>query len=95
MDSTHDQELPGDLSALAWVQDELRRTLDNAHKSLRRQLRHQELQPAEVPAPSSHPALQQARNLIHQGVGALELIGQVSAARVLRASEQEIGRAHV
>ncbi|WP_022978848.1 Hpt domain-containing protein [Ideonella sp. B508-1] len=92
MDSTHDQELPGDLSALAWVQDELRRTLDNAHKSLRRQLRHQELQPAEVPAPSSHPALQQARNLIHQGVGALELIGQVSAARVLRASEQVVQR---
>ncbi|MCO5976844.1 Hpt domain-containing protein [Ideonella oryzae] len=92
MDSTHDQELPGDLSALAWVQDELRRTLDNAHKSLRRQLRNQELQPAEVPAPASHPALQQARNLIHQGVGALELIGQVSAARVLRASEQVVQR---
>ena len=92
MDSTHDQELPGDLSALAWVQDELRRTLDNAHKSLRRQLRNQELQPAETPTPASHPALQQARNLIHQGVGALELIGQVSAARVLRASEQVVQR---
>ncbi len=92
MDSTHDQELPGDLSALAWVQDELRRTLDNAHKSLRRQLRNQEQQPADVPAPASHPALQQARNLIHQGVGALELIGQVSAARVLRASEQVVQR---
>ena len=92
MDSTHDQELPGDLSALAWVQDELRRTLDNAHKSLRRQLRNQELQPAEAPAPASNPALQQARNLIHQGVGALELIGQVSAARVLRASEQVVQR---
>lgn len=92
MDSTHDQELPGDLSALAWVQDELRRTLDNAHKSLRRQLRNQEMQPADVPAPASHPALQQARNLLHQGVGALELIGQASAARVLRASEQVVQR---
>ncbi|MCA6218893.1 Hpt domain-containing protein [Ideonella sp. B7] len=92
MDSTHDHELPGDLSALAWVQDELRRTLDNAHKSLRRQLRNQELQPADTGRGQPHPALQQARNLIHQGVGALALIGQGAAARVLRASEQLVQR---
>ena len=37
--------VPADLSALAWVADELRRTLDNAHKALRRQVRETEVAP--------------------------------------------------
>ena len=35
-------ESSDDLSALAWVQDELRRSLDAAHKSLRRFLKEAE-----------------------------------------------------
>ncbi|HEX7689789.1 MAG TPA: hypothetical protein VF453_18935, partial [Burkholderiaceae bacterium] len=62
--------VPADLSALAWVADELRRTLENAHKALRRQQREFETAP---PAPDTDglalPALQQARTLFHQGAG--------------------------
>ena len=39
MDLTRESEFPADLSPLAWVQEELRRTLESVHKSLRRLLR--------------------------------------------------------
>jgi chemosensory pili system protein ChpA (sensor histidine kinase/response regulator) len=94
MDAERHQTVPGDLSALAWVQDELRRTLDQAHKSLRRQLREQEQRTgadpdADVAAPT---ALLQARTLMHQGAGALEMIGLSAPARFLGASEQAVSR---
>src|SRR5471032_659512 len=85
--------VPADLSALAWVADELRRTLENAHKALRRQARDFETAP---PAPKVDGAtlvpLQQARVLFHQGAGALEMVGQAEGARMLRASEQAVLR---
>jgi chemosensory pili system protein ChpA (sensor histidine kinase/response regulator) len=85
--------VPADLSALAWVADELRRTLDNAHKALRRQVRETEAAPkgAEIDG-SASAALQQARALFHQGAGALDMVGQVEGARMLRASEQAVIR---
>ena len=78
---------PIDLSALAWVHDELRRSLEAAHKALRRCLKEAEaLGGSDVDAVD--PAvLRSARSQIHQGVGALELVGLPEAARVLRASE--------
>ena len=39
MDLQHDTETIEDLSALAWVHDELRRSLEMAHKSMRRYLK--------------------------------------------------------
>ena len=85
--------VPADLSALAWVADELRRTLENAHKALRRQVRDFE---TAAPAPdldgTTLPALQQARVLFHQGAGALEMVSQNEGARLLRASEQAVLR---
>ena len=39
MDLTRESEFPADLSPLAWVQEELRRTLESVHKALRRVLR--------------------------------------------------------
>jgi chemosensory pili system protein ChpA (sensor histidine kinase/response regulator) len=92
MDSDH--TLPGDLSALAWVQEELRRTLDQAHKSLRRQLRDNEQRAGAEPDadPQAYTAVLQARTLVHQGVGALEMIGLPAPARFLRASEQAVMR---
>ncbi|TNY08291.1 hypothetical protein, partial [Escherichia coli] len=37
MDSSlRDADLPADLSPLAWVQEELRRSLESVHKTLRR-----------------------------------------------------------
>ena len=85
--------VPADLSALAWVADELRRTLDNAHKALRRQVRETEAAPqgAEIDGAAS-AALQQARALFHQGAGALDMVGQAEGARMLRASEQAVIR---
>jgi len=84
---------PADLSALAWVADELRRTLENAHKALRRQVRELETAPqgAEIDGAAS-VALQQARGLFHQGAGALDMVGQPEGARMLRASEQAVER---
>ncbi|MET0384010.1 MAG: hybrid sensor histidine kinase/response regulator, partial [Burkholderiaceae bacterium] len=83
--------VPEDLSALAWVVDELRRTLENAHKALRKQVRDLESVPAnaETDAASLAP-LQQARALFHQGAGALDMVGQVEGARMLLACEQAV-----
>ncbi|MCP5285887.1 MAG: Hpt domain-containing protein [Burkholderiaceae bacterium] len=81
-----------DLSALAWVQGELRRTLDAAHKALRRYVREAEgVGSSDVD--SADPAvLRNARVQLHQGVGALELVGLPVVAQVLRGSEAALQR---
>ncbi len=81
-----------DLSALAWVNDELRRSLEAAHKALRRFVRDsQTVFDADIDAVD--PAvLRTARQQFHQGVGALELVGLPAAATVLRASEAAVLR---
>jgi chemosensory pili system protein ChpA (sensor histidine kinase/response regulator) len=85
-------ESSDDLSALAWVQDELRRSLDAAHKSLRRFVKDTEAL-GETDIDAVDPSvLRGARAQIHQGVGALELIGLPTAANVLRASEAAVQR---
>ncbi len=76
-----------DLSALAWVQDELRRTLEAAHKSLRRCLKEAEAVGGSDVDTVDPAVLRAARSSIHQGAGALELVGLPDAALVLRASE--------
>jgi chemosensory pili system protein ChpA (sensor histidine kinase/response regulator) len=76
-----------DLSALAWVQDELRRTLEAAHKSLRRCLKESEAVGSSDVDTVDPSVLRSARASIHQGAGALELVGLPEAALVLRASE--------
>lgn len=79
-----------DLSALAWVHDELRRSLDAAHKSLRRYVKESEaLGGSDVDAVDPS-VLRSARSQIHQGVGALELVGLPAAALLLRASEAAV-----
>jgi chemosensory pili system protein ChpA (sensor histidine kinase/response regulator) len=76
-----------DLSALAWVQDELRKSLDAAHKALHRALKEQQAA-AQSDVDALDPAvLRNARQLVHQGVGALELAGLPAGAALLRASE--------
>ncbi len=81
-----------DLSALAWVHDELRRSLEAAHKALRRFVKETEaLTGSDVDAVDP-VVLRNARSQIHQGVGALELVGQPAAAMVLRASEAAVQR---
>ena len=87
MDSMQAAPMSDDLSALAWVQEELRKSLDAAHKALHRGLKDAgsaDLSDMDARDPA---VLRQARQQIHQGVGALELAGLPAGATLLRASE--------
>ena len=90
MPTNPDSPQSDDLSALAWVQGELRRSLENAHKSLRRYLKEAEsIGKSDVDA-ADPGVLRAARSQLHQGVGALELVGLPGPARVLRAAEAAV-----
>ena len=85
-------EMSDDLSALAWVHEELRRSLDNAHKALRRFVKESEAVSGSDVDAVDPAVLRTARQQIHQGVGALELVGLPAVAVVLRASESAVQR---
>src|SRR5258705_13607653 len=85
-------ESADDLSALAWVQDELRRSLDAAHKALRRFVKEAEALSGNDVDAVDPSVLRTARQQIHQGVGALELVGLPAASTVLRACESAVQR---
>ena len=92
MADTADTKPTDDLSALAWVHNELRRSLETANKALRRYLKESELA-ARSDLDTLDPApLRAARTQLHQGVGALELVNLPAAARVLRATEAAVQR---
>ncbi|HKW82298.1 MAG TPA: hybrid sensor histidine kinase/response regulator, partial [Burkholderiaceae bacterium] len=90
--ATSKSEPADDLSALAWMHDELRRSLDAAHKSLRRYLKESETLGSSDVDTVDPAVLRSARTQIHQGVGALELVGLPAAAMVLHASEAAVQR---
>jgi chemosensory pili system protein ChpA (sensor histidine kinase/response regulator) len=96
MDSSRNTEATGettdDLSALAWVHEELRRSLDAAHKALRRFVKEAEALTGSDVDVVDPAVLRTARQQIHQGVGALELVGLPAAAAVLRACEAAVQR---
>ena len=81
------------LSAVAWVHGELRRSLEAAHKAMRRFVKEADaMAGSDVDAPD--PAvLRTARQQMHQGVGALEMVGLSAAATLLRACETLLQRA--
>ncbi len=86
-----ESESPSDLSALSWVHDELRRSIELALKALRRHAR--ELESGVLDDGLIDPAqLQAARQHLHHGVGALELTGLPAGASVLRACEAAVQR---
>src|SRR3990167_6111117 len=89
MDSLHqDASLASDdLSALAWVHEELRKSLDAAHKALHRVLKDTAATGFSDMDALDPSVLRTARQQIHQGVGALELAGLPAGAALLRASE--------
>src|SRR4029079_11654203 len=82
-----------DLSSIAWVHEELRRSLEAAHKSLRRFLKDSEAVTGSDIDSVDPVVLRTARAQIHQGVGALELVGLPAPALLLRASESLVQRA--
>jgi chemosensory pili system protein ChpA (sensor histidine kinase/response regulator) len=81
-----------DLGPLAWVFDELRKSLDSANKALKRfavdvtDARESDLSAAD---PSS---LRVARSQLHLVVGALEMVGFHAAASVVRGMEGAVQR---
>ncbi|HET9207869.1 MAG TPA: hybrid sensor histidine kinase/response regulator, partial [Burkholderiaceae bacterium] len=90
MSAARDNEVTHDLSALAWVHDELRRTLEAAHKSLRRYLKEADAQGGSDVDTVDPAILRHARSQMHQGAGALELVGMPTAALMLRAAEAAV-----
>ncbi|HEY9108914.1 MAG TPA: hybrid sensor histidine kinase/response regulator, partial [Roseateles sp.] len=93
MDSAlRDPELPADLSPLAWVQEELRRSLESVHKTLRRLVRDSNDNRASAFGSEAQPSapLQQAAAQLHQVSGVLSLVGLPAGAAVLRAAETAV-----
>jgi len=88
----NDLPVQDDLSALAWVNGELRRSLEAANKALRRFLKEAEAARGGDLDAVDPSVLRSARSQLHQGVGALELVGQPAVADVLRASEAAVQR---
>ncbi|HEY9209620.1 MAG TPA: Hpt domain-containing protein [Acidovorax sp.] len=79
-----------DLGPLAWVLDELRKSLDGAVKAMRRFVRDAELARESDLASLDAAALRIARQQLHQASGALEMVGMGSPALVLRAMESAV-----
>ena len=81
-----------DLGPLAWVFEELRKSLEGANKAIRRfireseQARHSDLEAVDP------GALRVARQQLHQAVGALEVVGLAAPAQVLRGMEAAVQR---
>ena len=76
-----------DLGPLAWVLEELRKSLDSATKATRRFARDAELARGSELTDIDASHLRVARQQLHQAVGALEMVGLSSPAKVLRAME--------
>ncbi|CAN5424732.1 hypothetical protein BH09PSE5_BH09PSE5_14160 [soil metagenome] len=91
-DASVDSESGEDLSALSWVQEELRRSLDAANKALRRHAREAEASQGSDVDVVDPAVLRSARQQLHQGVGALELVGLPAAATLMRACEVAVQR---
>ncbi|MCV2364598.1 Hpt domain-containing protein [Paucibacter sp. DJ1R-11] len=92
MDQFRESEFPPDLSPLAWVQEELRRSLESVHKALRRMLRDGDSKFSVLGAEvgSSSQSLLGAAAQLHQVAGVLSLVGLPAGATVLRAAEQAV-----
>lgn len=81
-----------DLGPLAWVLDELRKSLGGAVKSMRRFVRDTETANESDLAALDAGALRIARQQLHQASGALEMVGMGPPALVLRAMEAAVQR---
>ncbi|MEC5213491.1 chemosensory pili system protein ChpA (sensor histidine kinase/response regulator) [Polaromonas sp. CG_9.5] len=76
-----------DLSPLAWVLDELRKSLEGASKALKRFAWDAEMARGSDLAAIETSQLRIARQQLHQAVGVLEMVGLASPALLLRAME--------
>ncbi len=83
----HGGDAPPDLTPLAWVIAELRRSLDAATKAMRRYVRDAAAARGTELAAADASQLRLARQQLHQAMGALEMVGQGAPALLLRAME--------
>jgi chemosensory pili system protein ChpA (sensor histidine kinase/response regulator) len=79
-----------DLGPLAWVLDELRKSLDSATKALRRFVRDAEQARGSDLASVDTAQIRNSRQQLHQAVGALEMVGFTQPAIVLRGMEAAV-----
>jgi chemosensory pili system protein ChpA (sensor histidine kinase/response regulator) len=79
-----------DLGPLAWVLDELRKSLDSASAALRRFVRDANLARGSDMASVDDGQLRIARQQLHQAVGALEMVGMAAPAHMLRGMEAAV-----
>ncbi|MBV8618102.1 MAG: Hpt domain-containing protein [Curvibacter sp.] len=79
-----------DLGPLAWVLDELRKSLDGSIKALRRFVREAEQALGDELATLDVTALRLARQQMHQATGALEMVGMQPVALMLRSMESVV-----
>ncbi|MGV3728025.1 Hpt domain-containing protein [Hydrogenophaga sp.] len=81
-----------DLGPLAWVFEELRKSLDGANKAIKRFVRETEQSRNNDLEAVDPGSLRLARQQLHQAVGALEMVGLGAPAQVLRAMEAAVQR---
>lgn len=79
-----------DLGPLAWVLDELRKSLDGATKAMQRFVRDAELARGSGLSELDASHLRVARQQLHQAVGALEMVGMAAPAKLLHAMEAAV-----
>ena len=79
-----------DLGPLAWVLEELRKSLDGATKAMHRFVRDAELARGSELGELDTSHLRVARQQLHQAVGALEMVGLPAPARLLQAMESAV-----
>src|SRR5512141_1041014 len=79
-----------DLGPLAWVLDELRKSLDSASAALRRFVRDTQMARGTDMAGVDNGQLRIARQQLHQAVGALEMVGLGAPAHMLRSMEAAV-----
>jgi chemosensory pili system protein ChpA (sensor histidine kinase/response regulator) len=82
-----DIAITSDLSALSWVHDELRRSVELALKALRRHVRELESGVDFIQGLSGSTHLQTVQHHLHQTAGALEMTGMGACARLAAACE--------
>ena len=81
-----------DLGPLAWVLEELRKSLESAVKALKRFVRDAEMARGSDLAALDSSQLRIARQQLHQSVGALEMVGLPAPALLLKAMETAVQR---
>ncbi|WP_048441445.1 Hpt domain-containing protein [Caenimonas sp. SL110] len=93
MESTTEIDVAtNDLGPLAWVLDELRKSLESASAALRRFVRDTALARGQDMASVDGGQLRIARQQLHQAVGALEMVGLGAPAHMLRSMESAVQR---